>query len=74
MIKCCIKEGRDPHLSLPSGLFPTQAMSVVLENHASAKHILLFDIKKNQYFKVGELSQGVLKRKHKKVKGTIRGK
>lgn len=35
MVKCYKKEGLDPHLSLPSGVFPTQAISVFLENHAS---------------------------------------
>lgn len=29
------KQGPDPHLSRPSGLSLTQAVSVVLENHAS---------------------------------------
>lgn len=75
IIKCYKKEGPDPHLSLPFGLFLTQAISMFLENHASPIEYTSYVIKKkNQYFKVGELCQGVVRQRHKEVKGTIRGK
>lgn len=48
IIKCFKKEGLDPHLSLPSSLFFTQAISMFLENHASpTKHILYLIFKKS---------------------------
>lgn len=50
IIKCYKKEGLDPHLSLPSGLFLTQVISVFLENYASSSEHISYVIFKKSVF------------------------
>lgn len=50
MLKCYKRGGLDLHLSLPSGLFLIQAISVFLENHASSTEHTSYWIKNKSVF------------------------